>query len=88
MKRAVKARTIRRAAAQAFDKVVGNNIRTRRTSKGLTLTQLGDEVGTTASQVSRYESGDNTCEPYTLSRIAAALGCKVQVLIGNAGDEK
>lgn len=88
MKRFVKARSQQRAAAHAFDKVVGNNIRNRRTMKGLTLSQLADEIGKTGGQVSRYESGDNSCEPYTLSLIAGALGCKVQVLVGNAGDEK
>lgn len=72
----LKGQTKRREAAHAFDRDVGARIKTKRQAAGLTQTDLGKKIGFSVPQVSKFESGDVTCEPATLAMIAAALGCK------------
>lgn len=72
----LKGQTKRRAAAHAFDRAVGARIKAKRQTVGITQTDLGEKIGFSVPQVSKYESGDVTCEPATLAMIAAALGCK------------
>lgn len=46
----------------------------RRASLGLSQQELADRMGTTASVISRIESGQHRSSTETLRRIAAALG--------------
>ena len=75
-KRAEKAQRDRRAAAHAFDREVGERIRFFRQADEQSQGALAALVGISVAQVSRYESGETTCEPHMLALIAEALGCK------------
>lgn len=66
----------RRAAAHAFDEAVGARIRAKRQAAELSQAELGEKIGSSFSQVSRYEIGQTTCEPATLALLAQALDCK------------
>jgi len=52
-----------------------------RTTKGLTQAQVAQRMGTKKSNISRLECGEKVSLPTlsTLSKYAAALGCKVNV---------
>jgi transcriptional regulator with XRE-family HTH domain len=64
----------RRQAARALA-VIGDEFRQARLQAGLTLTELGDAVGLSASETSRIELGQADYVPYSrLALIAAALG--------------
>ena len=41
----------------SIDRIVGRNIRIYRLQKGLTQTELADELGLTFQQVQKYEKG-------------------------------
>lgn len=75
-KRAQKVLQDRRAAAHAFNRMVGLRIQARRQRWNMTQAQLGEKIGFSFAQVSRYESGESPCEVSTLALIADALGCK------------
>lgn len=59
---------------------IGENIKTKRKKNGLTLEQLGLEIGLTRMQVHRIEKGYNITI-LTLFKISLALGLKPQELI-------
>lgn len=71
-----KAKIIPLASAEEFNAVVGARVQERRKAKKLLQRELSDAIGRSIAQVSRYESGEAQCEPFTLARIAKALGCK------------
>jgi transcriptional regulator with XRE-family HTH domain len=57
---------------QEFVRLVGGNINTARRMKGVTMQQLGEDVGLDRAAISKIEAGKNiTIE--TLAKIAAAL---------------
>jgi len=61
----------------------------RRIELGMTQEQLADRMGTTASTISRIESGRHVTSVTTLERLAAAL--EVKLLVGfqtEAGDRE
>jgi transcriptional regulator with XRE-family HTH domain len=66
----------RRAEAAAYDKAVGARIRARRQSKGMMQDGLAQRIGFSTAQISRYENGETTCEPYALAMIGEALECR------------
>lgn len=59
---------------------IGENIKTKRKKNGLTLEQLGLEIGLTRMQVHRIEKGYNITI-LTLFKISLALSLKPQELI-------
>lgn len=54
-------------------------LKNRRRQLGLTLTQLARRVRTSPATISRYESGWNRFELYTLQKLASALGCSLRI---------
>jgi transcriptional regulator with XRE-family HTH domain len=60
------------------DKLVGQNIRTFRTAKGISQAELGRAIGVTFQQVQKYENGANRIGSSRLFQIAEFL----QVPIG------
>lgn len=76
-----KAKRTYRAAGWAFDRVVGARIRERRQAAQLSQDALGTKVGKTFSDISKYEKGQHSIEPYLLARMALALECKPSDLI-------
>ena len=61
----------------AVDKLVGRNIRILRLAKGLSQTELADELGVTFQQVQKYEKGTNRVGSGRLLKISAILGVKI-----------
>jgi len=64
-----------------FDQAVGARIKARRERKKISQTDLGEMIGVTGAQISRYEAGKTSCDPATLAIIAEKLGCKAGALI-------
>lgn len=61
---------------------ISQEIHRLRTEHGLTQRQLAEKAGTCASAIARAESADYTSHSLgLLHRIAAALGCEVQVTL-------
>ena len=67
---------------EALDTVaVGRRIRTLRKAAGMTLEQLGESVGTVASQLSLLENGKREPRISQLMRVATALGTSLDDLL-------
>jgi transcriptional regulator with XRE-family HTH domain len=66
---------------------IGAAIRSRRRERGWTLEELARRAGTSAPTVHRYESGWRRFEVHTLEKLAAALGCRLELRICDAGVE-
>jgi transcriptional regulator with XRE-family HTH domain len=66
-----------RRGPDAVDKLVGRNIRVLRLAKGLSQTELADELGVTFQQVQKYEKGTNRVGSGRLLKISAILGVKI-----------
>ena len=63
-----------------FKRIVGYNVGVRRARAGLTLIELADKAGVAYTTIWMCENAKNTTSSFTLFRIAAALGCKVDEL--------
>jgi transcriptional regulator with XRE-family HTH domain len=73
------------------DKLVGQNIRIHRLSKGLTLAQLGAMLGVTLMQIRKYETGVDRVSSGRLYEIAQLLDVPPTAFfkgskVGPAGD--
>src|SRR5690348_1507474 len=66
-----------------IDVEVGRRIRLQRLARGLSQTELGNELGVTFQQVQKYEKGANRVGAGRLSRIAEALDVSVSQLLGD-----
>ena len=64
----------------SIDRIVGRNIRIYRLQKGLTQTELADELGLTFQQVQKYEKGTNRVGSGRLLKIATFLDVPVTAL--------
>lgn len=62
-----------RRGPDAVDKLVGRNIRVLRLAKGLSQTELADELGVTFQQVQKYEKGTNRIGASRLQQISHIL---------------
>ena len=61
---------------------IGENIRRIRKERGLTLKQLGDEIGVSEAYIRAYESGRRNPKQKNLEAIATALHVNVEALTG------
>ena len=66
------------------DMDVGRLVRVHRMSRGLSQTELGDQIGITFQQVQKYESGANRISMGRLTRIARVLGVSVTYLLAGS----
>jgi transcriptional regulator with XRE-family HTH domain len=64
------------------DVEVGRLVRVQRISRGLSQTELGNQIGVTFQQVQKYESGANRISMGRLTRIGKVLGVGVTYLLG------
>ena len=62
--------------------VLSSRIKGIRTMRGLNQKELADKVGCTNKNISTYESGFRTPEYETLVKIAIALDCSTDYLLG------
>jgi|SRR5262245_3519166 len=69
-----------RKGPDSIDRIVGRNIRIYRLQKGLTQTELADELGLTFQQVQKYEKGINRVGSGRLLKIATFLDVPVTAL--------
>jgi transcriptional regulator with XRE-family HTH domain len=68
---------------------IGLNIRTARTSQGLTQTELGKLLNTSQHQISKYEKNEQSMSVKRLVEISEALGVSPAELFGTEkGKEK
>jgi len=65
----------------AYDAVVGHNIRITRLAQGLSQSEVARRLGVTFQQVQKYESGTNRVGVGRLVRIAQALDVPVMALL-------
>ncbi|WP_277668812.1 helix-turn-helix domain-containing protein [Caproiciproducens galactitolivorans] len=64
-------------------RTIGDNIRRKRKEKGLTLDDLGKQVGVNRQTIQRYESGVISNIPSDkIEKMASALGCSPSDLMG------
>ena len=61
----------------------GEKIREARKAAGLTQKELGTRLDVTSQNIIQYEKGRRLPKPATLRRIADAIGCSLQELIGD-----
>ena len=61
----------------------GEKIRAARKSKGMTLTELADAIGVTASAVSQYERGKLIPNRFTLIKMVMALECMWEDIVSD-----
>ena len=61
---------------------IGENIRRIRKERGLTLKQLGDEVGVSEAYIRAYETGRRNPKLKSLEALAKALHVNVEALTG------
>jgi transcriptional regulator with XRE-family HTH domain len=58
---------------------ISEQLRQRRKEVGLTLAEVARRAGTSAATISRYESGWDRFEVYTLQKLASALACRLEI---------
>jgi transcriptional regulator with XRE-family HTH domain len=58
---------------------ISSQLKARRKTTGLSLAQVARRAGTSAATLSRYENGWTRFELYTLRKLAAALGCGLEI---------
>ena len=63
------------------DRDIGQAIRARRVTKGMSQSKLAESVGVTFQQVQKYENGRNRISGSRLAKIAVALGCRAGDLV-------
>jgi transcriptional regulator with XRE-family HTH domain len=62
------------------DRMVGENIRSLRIQRSLTLAALASELGLSHQQLQKYETGANRLSAGMLSAVAQALGVTIERL--------
>ena len=67
-----------------IDVEVGRLVRVQRIARGLSQTELGNQIGVTFQQVQKYESGANRISMGRLTRIGRVLGVDVTYLLGGS----
>jgi transcriptional regulator with XRE-family HTH domain len=70
------------------DRLVGRNIRIQRLAKGLSQTELANELGVTFQQVQKYEKGVNRIGCGRLYQIGSVLGVHITDFFEGSGKQK
>jgi len=66
------------------DAEIGRSVRARRKARGLSKTELANQIGVTFKQIKKYERGANRISLSRLTRIAHVLGAAVSDLLGGS----
>ena len=72
---------------QKIDTLVGVRLKQRRIQCGLTLANLGEQLGVSYQQTQKYEKGVNRISVSTLYRIADILDVPIHYFFENIGDQ-
>jgi transcriptional regulator with XRE-family HTH domain len=75
---------VNKKAPDPTDKHVGNKVRMRRMTLGMTQEKLGDALGLTFQQVQKYEKGTNRISASQLQHIARILQVPVSFFFDGA----
>jgi transcriptional regulator with XRE-family HTH domain len=75
---------VAKRSPRPVDVVVGQNVRICRLQKGLSQTELGQQIGVTFQQIQKYENGKNRVGASRLDQISAALGVPIPALFDGA----
>ena len=59
-----------------------NRLKSWREERGLTIRNVSDLTGVSASMLSRVEKGDRQVSPLVKAQIARGLGCRISDLFG------
>ena len=65
----------------SIDKQIGDNIKTIRKSINITQGELGRQLGISAQQINKYETGIDRVSVSTLYKIANILHCNIAILL-------
>lgn len=60
---------------------IGLNIKTARSNKAITQTELADRIGSTQSQIAKYERNEQDMTVLRLLEIAEAIGVSPEILM-------
>ena len=71
-------------SANAIDEVVGHNIRIHRMQRGMSQTDLAEQLGVSCQQVQKYEKGVNRVGSSRLYRLADVFEVPVVMLYDGA----
>jgi transcriptional regulator with XRE-family HTH domain len=71
-------------SANAIDEVVGHNIRIHRMQRGMSQTDLAEQLGVSCQQVQKYEKGVNRVGSSRLYRLADVFEVPVVTLYDGA----
>src|SRR6202012_3606044 len=71
---------MKKRGPQTVDKIVGRNVRIYRLAKGLSQTDLANDLGITFQQIQKYEKGTNRVGSGRLFEISTILGISVLTL--------
>jgi transcriptional regulator with XRE-family HTH domain len=66
------------------DVELGRLVRVERIARGLSQTELGNQIGVTFQQIQKYESGTNRISMGRLTRIARLFGLSVTYFLAGA----
>lgn len=72
------------SASSAADDHVGVEVRARRTALGLSIAELARRADVSAPFISQLEAGRSSMSIPTLYRVATALGCTANALLGSS----
>mgnify|MGYP004517590363 CR=1 FL=1 len=67
---------------------MGNRIRELRKNNGLTMKQLGQQIGLAESTISQYETGKRSPDNETLLKLGEIFGVTVGYILGSEEKEK
>ena len=67
---------------KSYNKFVGERVRTCRRRKGLTMKELGEKIGMSEANVSRYERGEFSLNISQIKEIAKILDVQAKYLCG------
>lgn len=67
---------------EAIDHMIGSHVANMRNSRGVSRRQLARDIGITAQQLAKYESGLNRIPASRLVTIALALDCSLSQIMG------
>ncbi|MEP0315956.1 MAG: helix-turn-helix transcriptional regulator [Hyphomonas sp.] len=66
-----------------IDKLVGTNVRRVRLERGLTLSDLGEQLGISHQQLQKYETGTNRLSAGMLCALAEVLEVRIESLFND-----
>jgi transcriptional regulator with XRE-family HTH domain len=75
-------------SANAIDEIVGHNIRIHRMQRGMSQTDLAEQLGVSCQQVQKYEKGVNRVGSSRLYRLADVLEVPVVTLYDGADSRR